>query len=132
MLVLLGSITPTPLPPLLPRLLQALDGGYVMNRRTNGVIAVSRSMGDCELQPYVSWVPGASVLDPTALSSLVIACDGLWDVLTDDEVGDIVGRVRDQGGSPTAAACLLRDAAIDASSMDNVSVVCVWLDRRRL
>ncbi len=51
------------------------------------MLAVSRAMGDIFLQPYVTAEPDVHEFD---LSSdlrqvLVMGCDGVWDVLEDNE-----------------------------------------------
>ena len=48
---------------------------------------VSRAFGDYKLSPYVVSTPYISEFDITELSShVVIACDGVWDVLPDQMV----------------------------------------------
>lgn len=55
---------------------------------------------------------------------MIMACDGLWDVLTDDEA---VHQVISHGltSDPLAAAIHLRDFAYRNGSTDNISVVMV-------
>ena len=72
-------------------------GGYVRDvmgvPRVIGELAVSRSIGDKRYHPYV--IPHPDVmyytLNPGSTHSyLVLATDGLWDVMNSDEVGDFV------------------------------------------
>ena len=57
-------------------------GGFVMNNRVNGVLAVTRSLGDSAMKDFVV---GAPYTTETELSShdefLIIACDGVRVVL---------------------------------------------------
>lgn len=66
-------------------------GGFVLKNRVNGVLAVTRSLGDQSLK---EWVIGSPYTSEVVLSDndsyLIIACDGVWDVLTDQEVVDMV------------------------------------------
>lgn len=66
-------------------------GGFVLKDRVNGVLAVTRSLGDIALKEWVIGQPFTTeiVLDDTD-EWLVIACDGVWDVMTDQEVIDLI------------------------------------------
>eukprot|EP00250_Pteridium_aquilinum_P027215 c3444_g1_i1 orf=295-1818(-) len=66
------------------------EGGHVFTwqgYRVCGVLAMSRALGDSYLKPYVSGQPEVTV---TARSDddecLILASDGLWDVLSNDYV----------------------------------------------
>lgn len=72
-------------------------GGFVarMGRddvpRVNGVLAVSRSIGDLQLHPYVTWKPEIIFHDIKEDDMFVfMATDGVWDALDNDQVADIV------------------------------------------
>ena len=105
-------------------------GGFVTdNGRANGILAVSRAIGDSALQPCVTWVPElvARPLRPRDDEFAILACDGVWDVLTSAQAVALVRGVRDPG----RAACVLRDYAHFLGSTDNISVVVlrfVWPD----
>lgn len=100
--------------------------------RVNGVLAVSRALGDVFLQPYVTAEPEVTEHRLRAgrgeQETLIVACDGLWDVLSDEEVFDLLdaSQVHDD---PRAAAELLRKAALERNSTDNISVVVAVLPR---
>ena len=58
----------------------------------------------------------------------ILACDGVWDVLTDQEAVDLlVERYRAEGGPFEAAAELLVRTAIEKGSADNVTAIVVFL-----
>ncbi|KAH3744352.1 protein phosphatase 2C [Pelomyxa schiedti] len=104
-------------------------GGYVTEvGRVNGIIAVSRSFGDFFVHPLLDPEP---YFTTTQFSEedrfLLLACDGVWDVLTDEKAGTIVNLALDAyDDDPEAAAYVLRDAAYLNGSTDNISVaVCV-------
>ena len=63
--------------------------------RLDGMLAVSRAFGDLALAPHVSVVPYTS---HTLLQTqpgyedewLILACDGVWDVLSDTQAAELV------------------------------------------
>lgn len=78
-------------------------GGTVMMQRVNGALAVSRALGDFDykrvdgLKPseqLVSPEPEVSVLDRDLANDhfLLLACDGIYDVMTNDAVVQYVSR----------------------------------------
>lgn len=111
----------------------AAFGGRII-ARVNGVLAVSRALGDVFLQPYVTAEPEITeheLLEGEAPEAeyLIVACDGLWDVVEDDEVFDILDAAACYD-DPQMAAITLRDAALDRSSSDNISVVVASLPKK--
>ena len=56
-----------------------------------GVLAVSRAIGDVSLQPYITCEPEImeKKIDPED-EYLVLASDGLWDVLENEDVGKLI------------------------------------------
>jgi len=60
---------------------------------------------------------------------LIVACDGLWDVMEDDEAVDAVrAHVAKNGmASRTDVASVLVDEALERGSTDNITVVVYWL-----
>jgi len=104
---------------------QMISGAW----RVNGILAVSRAFGDFSLKPYVSAIPYISEtsLTPDHLF-LVMACDGLWDVLSDDQVVSIVA----SQSTAHEAAELLRRTAFTRGSDDNISVIVIFLQDHKL
>ncbi|GIQ89954.1 protein phosphatase 2C family [Kipferlia bialata] len=105
---------------------QAL-GGFCEKGRLMGTLSLTRALGDIFLHPFVSADPHITVsyLD-TRDRILIMACDGLWDVLSDEDAVEVAS----QSNTPADAAMRLRDRAFSLSSGDNISVVCVLLDVR--
>ncbi|PWN41519.1 PP2C-domain-containing protein [Ceraceosorus guamensis] len=97
-------------------------GGFVMNNRVNGVLAVTRSLGD---QAMKEFVVGSPYTTETCLSDedkfLIVACDGLWDVIDDQDAVDLVADIQD----PQEAAEKLLAHALGSFSTDNTSVMVV-------
>ena len=58
---------------------------------------------------------------------LILACDGLWDVVKPGEAVDLVVQHVAEGGDKSSVAKLLVDSAKSGGSNDNISVVVVFL-----
>jgi leucine-rich repeat protein SHOC2 len=113
-----------------------LTGGFVSDKcRVNGVLSLSRSIGDVSLQPAVTWEPEISLvaLVPGVAYRVVLACDGLYDVcVSNDELPEAMGGIflgqQDcvQGSwFAASAAARLREYAFAHDSRDNLSIVCI-------
>lgn len=114
-------------------------GGLVLKNRVNGVLAVTRSLGDSYLKSLVTGKPFTTSTEITPDDEfLILACDGLWDVVSDAAacrlVHDVFERQRHdrQPYDPAVAAKKLCQFAIDKASTDNVTVMVVKLDLRIL
>jgi Leucine-rich repeat (LRR) protein/serine/threonine protein phosphatase PrpC len=97
------------------------EGGFVSeNKRVDGVLALSRALGDPELHPHVTHVPDIFHLELTPDDQfLIIACDGVWDFITNEQAVEIVGNEADA----VRGAVKLRDYAHGLGSTDNISVI---------
>ncbi|KAL7167853.1 hypothetical protein ACSBR2_038322 [Camellia fascicularis] len=129
------------------------EGGKVIQWdgfRVSGVLAMSRSIGDRYLEPYVIPDPETMFVPRTKEDEcLILASDGLWDVMTNEEVcavarkrillwhkryGDtIMSAERGKGVDPAAqdAADYLSRLALHKGSKDNISVIVVDLKAQR-
>lgn len=76
-------------------------GGSVMIQRVNGSLAVSRALGDFEYKNVPGRGPCEQLVSPepevfvqqrdiASDEFLVLACDGIWDVMTNEELCDFV------------------------------------------
>uniref|UniRef100_A0A5B6ZIU4 protein-serine/threonine phosphatase n=1 Tax=Davidia involucrata TaxID=16924 RepID=A0A5B6ZIU4_DAVIN len=128
------------------------SGGKIIQwngHRVFGVLAMSRSIGDRYLKPWIIPEPEVMFI-PRAREDecLILASDGLWDVITNEEAcevarrrilfwhkknGDIPLVERGQGVDPAAqaAAEYLSMLAIQKGSKDNISVIVVDLKAQR-
>ncbi|XP_057549795.1 protein kinase and PP2C-like domain-containing protein isoform X2 [Amaranthus tricolor] len=88
-------------------------------------LQVTRSIGDDDLKPVVTAEP--EILE-TPLSPedeyLVMASDGLWDVMSNEEVVSII---RDTVKEPSMCAKRLATEAAQRGSKDNITVIVVFL-----
>ncbi|ROT42116.1 PP2C-domain-containing protein [Sodiomyces alkalinus F11] len=105
-------------------------GGLILNNRVNGVLAVTRALGDAYIKGLVTGHPYTTetVIHPETDEFIIIACDGLWDVCSDQEAVDLVRDVEDA----TDAAKLLVDHALNRFSTDNLSCMTVRFDKAAL
>lgn len=100
-------------------------GGFVMwagTWRVGGVLAVSRAFGDKLLKQYVVVDPEIreEVVDDT-LEFLILASDGLWDVVSNEEAVAMTRSIQD----PEEAAKMLLQEAYKRESSDNITCVVV-------
>lgn len=103
------------------------QGGIVLSGRVNGVLAVSRSLGDVYLKEYVLGAPYTTMTEITPDDrQLIIACDGLWDVCDDETAVRMIDGIRDSD----RAAKVLCEYALKCGTGDNVTVMVVNLDER--
>ncbi|CAI9759597.1 unnamed protein product [Fraxinus pennsylvanica] len=127
-------------------------GGKVIQwngHRVFGVLAMSRSIGDRYLKPWIIPDPEVVFIPRTREDEcLILASDGLWDVMTNEEVCDMARKrilvwhknnsinlpvERGEGIDPAAqaAAEYLSNRALQKGSKDNISVVVVDLKSQR-
>lgn len=134
-------------------------GGYVESKggvdRVNGTLVLSRSIGDAHLEKFLSRRPHVVAMTKDEVRNIcrmpsspqgkndfqmpcfiVLASDGLWDVISNQEAVDIVEQVIqkfdtnndiswEEGGSFQAAAELLTQEAYLRGSSDNIGVCVV-------
>ncbi|RYP05132.1 hypothetical protein DL764_004017 [Monosporascus ibericus] len=105
-------------------------GGLILNNRVNGVLAVTRALGDTYMKDLVTGHPYTTetVIQAELDEFIIIACDGLWDVCSDQEAVDLVRDIQD----PVAASKLLVDHALSRFSTDNLSCMIVRFDKAAL
>lgn len=105
-------------------------GGFIARSRVLGILAVSRSFGDHGMKDFVIADP---YLSETRLSNykdcpfLILACDGVWDVLTDQDAVELLLEVYKKQGPFDDAARLLVHTAIERGSTDNITAIVVFL-----
>lgn len=127
-------------------------GGFISKSggidRVNGSLAVSRSLGDVKLAPYLSQNPHVMALTKDEVHKscrndqslpigpdhhdvpcfIIVASDGLWDVVDNQEAVKFVAQVlRESNESLQTAAQMLTQEAYVRGSSDNIGVLIVAL-----
>lgn len=106
-------------------------GGLIMKNRVNGVLAVTRSLGDSYMKELVIGNPFTTATEITKEDEfIIIACDGVWDVISDSKACSFVSNFFEkEANDPQLAAKKLCQLAIENSTTDNVTVMIVKLDK---
>ncbi|KAH7696189.1 Protein phosphatase 2C containing protein [Aphelenchoides avenae] len=114
-------------------------GGSVMIQRVNGSLAVSRALGDfeyksvpglCATEQLVSPEPDVYIIDRSKEDDefLVLACDGIYDVLENDELCSLIrSRLSVTRDLKTAMNQVL-DVCLSKGSRDNMTLILVLFD----
>ncbi|XP_057523536.1 probable protein phosphatase 2C 58 isoform X4 [Amaranthus tricolor] len=102
-------------------------GGFVSNipgdvPRVDGQLAVARAFGDKSLKIHLSSEPHVQKvkIDDTT-EFLILASDGLWKVMTNQEAVDAIKHIKDA----QSAAKHLTEAAVSRKSKDDISCIVV-------
>ncbi|KAJ3055425.1 Protein phosphatase 2C 2 [Rhizophlyctis rosea] len=120
-------------------------GGFVEFGRVNGNLALSRAIGDFEFKNNSNLPPEQQIVtaNPDIIERqlgdgdefVVIACDGIWDCMSNQEVVDFV-RQRVAQDIPLGTICeqmmdkcLAPDSEVGGVGCDNMTVVIVGLLR---
>lgn len=110
-------------------------GGFIIRSRVLGILAVSRSFGDHGMKDFVTANPHVShvvMKSPDEHPFLIMACDGVWDVFTDQEAVEfLLGEFAKAEGASRAvtekeAAKLLVTASIERGSADNITAIVIY------
>jgi len=119
-----------------------VDGKRIKIARVDGVLAVARAIGDGTFKDMpnpaenaVTCVPEVRSLelDPKKHRFLVIACDGIWDVFSNQQVADLVNKHMGSKSGPFTTdilnniAKIIVDNSIELGSCDNCTAVVVAL-----
>lgn len=118
-------------------------GGFVEFGRVNGNLALSRAIGDFEFKQNYALDAEHQIVtaDPDIITHtldgeeefLVLACDGIWDCLSSQQVIDFVRRAVANGDALTKICedlmvkCLAPDSELGGIGCDNMTVVIVAL-----
>ncbi|GAB2217194.1 hypothetical protein Droror1_Dr00000364 [Drosera rotundifolia] len=104
-------------------------GGFISNfggdvPRVDGQLAVSRAFGDRMLKSHMRTDPEVRDATIDAVTDiLILASDGLWKVMENQEAVDIARRIKD----PQKAAKQLTTEAVNRKSKDDISCIVVRL-----
>ena len=99
--------------------------------RIEGGLAISRSFGDVSSYPYLSHVPDIYKYHLTDQPFIIIACDGVWDVLDSQAAVNFVLNMCYHNKELIKEKCTniandLAEYCIKCGSTDNVSVIIVF------
>lgn len=101
--------------------------------RVQGALAVTRAFGDRKYKKYITATPEVSVRQLREDDHfLILASDGVWDVLSSQDAVDVVHDEMSLSGSSNdyciQAAIKLADTAYLSGSMDNITALVVDLN----
>ncbi|CAO2162245.1 unnamed protein product [Urochloa humidicola] len=108
------------------------SGGYIEDGYLNGVLSVTRALGDWDMKlPHGS--PSPLIAEPeicwTTLTEddefLIIGCDGIWDVMTSQHAVSTVRRGLRRHDDPERCARELAMEAQRLKTFDNLTVIVV-------
>lgn len=109
-------------------------GGAVVKRgawRVNGILAVSRSVGDNNLKKFVIADPEITRFNILPQDEfIIIASDGLWDVISPEEMIEIVRNTCKNRGRKYVCTTLC-DMALEKESKDNVTVIILFFNHKK-
>lgn len=111
-------------------------GGSVMIQRVNGSLAVSRALGDYEYKQVEGKGPCEQLVSPEPEifvekrenekdEFLVLACDGVWDVMSNEELCDFIRSRLLVTDNLTSVCNEVIDTCLYKGSRDNMSIVLV-------
>jgi len=111
-------------------------GGSVMIQRVNGSLAVSRALGDFEYKNVEGKGPTEQLVSPEPEffikpilpeqdEFLVLACDGVWDVMSNEDICNFVSaRLKITDNLETVANEVI-DTCLYKGSRDNMSIIII-------
>jgi len=111
-------------------------GGSVVIQRVNGSLAVSRALGDFEYKNVEGKGPTEQLVSPEPEffikpilpdqdEFLVLACDGVWDVMTNEDICNFVSaRLKITDNLETVANEVI-DTCLYKGSRDNMSIIII-------
>jgi serine/threonine protein phosphatase PrpC len=108
------------------------SGGIVVHYgtwRVNGLLSVSRSIGDSSLSKFVTAVPTILKVDRTKEDEfIIIATDGLWDVIKHKEACEFIRTQLQEKKPRSEISKLITEEALRKRTNDNVTVVIIFFD----
>ncbi len=99
------------------------NGGFIKQNRVMGMLAVPRDIGGCGYNDCISPVP--TLTEYPVGEFMILACDGLWDVITPLEVGEFLLLMKERGFDLDAMSQALVKLALKRRSEDNITVMVV-------
>ncbi|KAK7821570.1 hypothetical protein U0070_014450 [Myodes glareolus] len=110
-------------------------GGSVMIQRVNGSLAVSRALGDFDYKCVDGKGPTEQLVSPEPEvyeilraeedEFVVLACDGIWDVMSNEELCEFVKSRLEVSDDLESVCNWVVDTCLHKGSRDNMSIVLV-------
>lgn len=111
-------------------------GGFIDDGYLNGVLSVTRALGDWDLKcpdNAPGTTPSPLIAEPELNQAtltpedefLIIGCDGIWDVLSSQQAVSIVRRGLRRHDDPDKSARDLATEALRLNACDNLTVIVV-------
>ena len=104
------------------------DGGEIVEERLGGILCITRGLGDFDLkkkglicEPYIT----KKLIDHN-INYCVLASDGVWDVLSPDDIAQITSKNK----KIEELAKIIVEEAIDKGSEDNISCIVIELNKK--
>jgi serine/threonine protein phosphatase PrpC len=119
-------------------------GGFVKGRRVDGDLAVSRGLGDFVFKSEEGLAPHKQrvIAEPDFMvyprdheddEFIVLACDGVWDVVTNFECSKMIQDIIEEGETDLGLICEeVLDSCLEKNSRDNMTIVTVALPAIKL
>lgn len=108
-------------------------GGILLGGHINGRLGVSRSIGDLDFKERRPLVENMVISTPNVwkyeltqdVEFLILACDGVWDVVSNQNAVQIVRNALLEGSSAHQSAKKLVMSALEYGSTDNITAMVV-------
>lgn len=108
------------------------SGGYIDDGYLNGVLSVSRALGDWDMKlpqgstsPLIAEPEFSQILLTEDDEFLIIGCDGIWDVMSSQQAVSLVRRGLRRHDNPEQCARDLAKEALRLHTSDNLTVIVV-------
>ncbi|KAI3440633.1 Plasma membrane ATPase [Psidium guajava] len=107
-------------------------GGFVEDGYLNGVLSVTRALGDWEMK-FSQGSPSPLISEPELRQALlteddeflIVGCDGIWDVMSNQHAVNVVRRGLRRHDNPEQSARDLVEEALCLHTSDNLTVMVV-------
>lgn len=92
-----------------------------------GDLSLSKAFGDGDHEPYISQVPDVYYKKITKETKyIVMACDGLWDVIETNELGNEIKHIIEKSQTQEVnMAVELANVALNKNSTDNITIIVI-------
>ena len=110
------------------------EKGVILKKRLYGLLAITRALGDFEMKEEAPCLSNKPHITKTEIKEsdayVVIASDGVWDVLDDKEVFKITHSTEFENlkGNDKDLAKLLVKKSVERRSKDNISCIAIKLN----